>query len=66
MLNRLSLDAIVAITNELEGRDIARLWICGDALLNHRLGRGGGVKKVFSNFRLSLSRYLAINRPLFC
>ena len=50
MLNRLSLDAIVAITNELEGRDIARLWICGDALLNHRLGRGGGVKKFSQTF----------------
>ena len=50
MLNHLSIDAIVAITNELEGRDIARLWICGDALLNHRLGRGGGVKKFSQTF----------------
>ena len=50
MLNRLSIDVIVAITNELEGRDIARLWICGDALLNHRLGRGGGVKKFSQTF----------------
>ena len=50
MLNCLSLDAIVAITNELEGRDIARLWLCGDALLNHRLGRGGGVKKFSQTF----------------
>ena len=50
MLNRLPIDAIVAITNELEGRDIARLWICGDALLNHRLGRGGGVKKFSQTF----------------
>ena len=50
MLNRLSIDAIVAITNELEGRDIARLWLCGDALLNHRLGSGGGVKKFSQTF----------------
>lgn len=59
MLSRLSNDALSEALSLLGGRDIGRLWLCGDSALNHRLGSGGCVK----SFRLPLDSLFPTQWP---
>lgn len=59
MLSCLSTEALAAVIGLLDGRDIGRLWSCGDSVLNRRLGSGGCVKE----FRLELQSLFPTKWP---
>lgn len=45
VLNALPVEVLTDIVAFLDGRDIARLWICGCSILNRNLGVRGAVRK---------------------